>query len=204
MLTDGGVRGFGLVHSPLLPRSARGAELHALAHLVDWLPTFLNLATDGRWWPAARDPVPAADGCALSAATNDDRADDDAADRADNNATRVDDNATASTPPSRRRALTPARVVTTRAKGGGGPPRALSGKQLDGVDLWPVLRAAGSAAAPRVGCGGRSFLLLNVDEYYNQRAVLSERDGVLWKLYQVGPEMTVCRVRIISSRNDKV
>jgi arylsulfatase A-like enzyme len=48
---EGGVRGVGLVSSPLIDRRFRGRTTDALIHVSDWYPTFVNLArgnTDGQ------------------------------------------------------------------------------------------------------------------------------------------------------------
>jgi hypothetical protein len=47
---EGGVRSFGIVHSPLLPASLQGASHSALVHVTDWFPTIVSLARAGGDW----------------------------------------------------------------------------------------------------------------------------------------------------------
>jgi len=38
-----------LVHSDLVPESARGTSYNGLVHVTDWLPTLMGRATEGKW-----------------------------------------------------------------------------------------------------------------------------------------------------------
>eukprot|EP01006_Ploeotia_vitrea_P014350 TRINITY_DN38672_c0_g1_i1.p1 TRINITY_DN38672_c0_g1~~TRINITY_DN38672_c0_g1_i1.p1 ORF type:complete len:532 (-),score=62.88 TRINITY_DN38672_c0_g1_i1:1078-2673(-) len=57
---EGGVKGLGFVHSPLIPKAARGKSVTGLMHAVDWSPTLLSTTSaplpagmDGiNMWPA--------------------------------------------------------------------------------------------------------------------------------------------------------
>ena len=48
-LFNGGVRGNAFIHSPLIPLAARGSVFRGLAHLTDWLPTLMHVATNATW-----------------------------------------------------------------------------------------------------------------------------------------------------------
>merc|ERR1712192_389668 len=43
-LWEGGTRGPAFVHSPLLPKTARGTTNEGLIHITDWMPTLASLA----------------------------------------------------------------------------------------------------------------------------------------------------------------
>ena len=45
----GGVSSRALISSQLVPEARRGATYEGLAHVTDWLPTFMGLATGGQW-----------------------------------------------------------------------------------------------------------------------------------------------------------
>lgn len=45
----GGVSNTAIIHSKLLPTSARGAKYDGQVHITDWLPTLMGRATNGAW-----------------------------------------------------------------------------------------------------------------------------------------------------------
>ena len=45
----GGLSATGLIHSNLLPESARGGSYEGQMHVTDWLPTLMGLATNNQW-----------------------------------------------------------------------------------------------------------------------------------------------------------
>eukprot|EP01035_Chromulina_nebulosa_P023700 gene23700-30735_t len=53
----GGISATALIHSRLIPVSARGSTYSGLTHVTDWLPTLMGLATDGDWMSGYTDVV---------------------------------------------------------------------------------------------------------------------------------------------------
>jgi len=45
----GGVSNTAIMHSKLIPSSARGSTYSGQTHVTDWLPTIMSLATNGQW-----------------------------------------------------------------------------------------------------------------------------------------------------------
>lgn len=45
----GGVSNTAIIHSPLLPEKVRGTTVSDIVHITDWLPTIMNMATNGEW-----------------------------------------------------------------------------------------------------------------------------------------------------------
>ena len=44
---NGGVKATAFIHSNLLSSSVRGTTYTGLMHVTDWLPTLMNVATNG-------------------------------------------------------------------------------------------------------------------------------------------------------------
>ena len=47
-LWEGGIRGVGFVHSPLIPYEIRGSSNYGLIHVSDWFPTIVKGIAGGR------------------------------------------------------------------------------------------------------------------------------------------------------------
>eukprot|EP01035_Chromulina_nebulosa_P018932 gene18932-24739_t len=45
----GGISAHAFIHSALIPDSSKGTVYDGLMHVTDWLPTIMNLATEGEW-----------------------------------------------------------------------------------------------------------------------------------------------------------